>query len=88
MNSTKQSKKVIKSIDSPSLWNCTLSPGWKRDELEILRLAIMKYGLGSWSKIIKSNCLPGKTPSQLNLQTQRILGQQSLGGGKYFFLLF
>jgi hypothetical protein len=40
----------------------------------------MKYGVGSWSKIIESGCLPGKSRAQLNLQTQRLLGQQSLGG--------
>jgi len=76
--SSKTAKKLIRSADSPSLWNCSLSPGWTREDLEVLRLAIMKFGLGSWSKIIKSSCLPGKTPSQLNLQTQRMMGQQSL----------
>lgn len=40
----------------------------------------MRFGLGAWSKIIRANCLPGKNPSQLNLQTQRMMGQQSLGG--------
>eukprot|EP01121_Diplochlamys_sp_Union-15-3_P020402 TRINITY_DN7953_c0_g1_i2.p1 TRINITY_DN7953_c0_g1~~TRINITY_DN7953_c0_g1_i2.p1 ORF type:complete len:220 (-),score=43.91 TRINITY_DN7953_c0_g1_i2:73-732(-) len=73
------SRKVVRSVDSPSLWNCTLSPGWKREDLEILRNALMKFGVGAWTKIVKSGCLPGKTPAQLNLQTQRILGQQSIG---------
>jgi len=72
-------RKLVRSVDSPSLWNCTLSPGWKREDLEILRLAIMKFGVGAWSKIVKSGSLPGKTPAQLNLQTQRMMGQQSLG---------
>jgi len=67
------------SSDSPSLWNFTLSPGWRQEEIEILRLAIMKFGIGAWTKIVKTGCLPGKTPAQLNLQTQRIVGQQSLG---------
>jgi len=71
-------QKLIRTADSPSLWNCSLSPGWTRGDLEILRLAIMKFGIGAWSKIIKQSCLPGKTPSQLNLQTQRMMGQQSL----------
>jgi hypothetical protein len=44
----------------------------------------MKYGVGSWTKIIESGCLPGKNRAQLNLQTQRLLGQQSLGGNFLF----
>jgi len=73
-------QKFIHSADSKSLWNCTLSPGWTQEENEILRSAIMKYGLGAWSIILKAKVLPGKTAAQLNLQTQRMLGQQSLGG--------
>lgn len=46
-------------------------------EAEILRNALMKFGVGNWSKIIESNCLVGKTNAQMNLQTQRMLGQQS-----------
>ena len=45
----------------------------------------MKFGLGAWSKIIRANCLPGKNPAQLNLQTQRMMGQQSLGGTIKFY---
>ena len=66
--------------DSKSLWNCTLSPGWTREEVRLLRLAIMKFGVGRWKEIMESGCLPGKNPSQLSLQCQRIMGQQSLGG--------
>eukprot|EP01089_Gocevia_fonbrunei_P000838 TRINITY_DN10823_c0_g1_i1.p1 TRINITY_DN10823_c0_g1~~TRINITY_DN10823_c0_g1_i1.p1 ORF type:complete len:277 (+),score=74.22 TRINITY_DN10823_c0_g1_i1:126-833(+) len=39
----------------------------------------MKYALGKWAKMMETNCLPGKTRSQLNIQTQRMMGQQSLG---------
>lgn len=39
----------------------------------------MRFGLGSWRAIIDSGCLPGKTRTQLCLQTQRMIGQQSLG---------
>ncbi|KAJ1760254.1 hypothetical protein H4S00_001815 [Coemansia sp. D1744] len=35
-----------------------------------------KLGIGNWMKIIESECLPGKTIAQMNLQTQRMLGQQ------------
>eukprot|EP00126_Sphaerothecum_destruens_P002369 Sdes_comp15811_c0_seq1m4883 len=47
------------------------------EELDILVLALKKYGIGRWTAIIESNCLPGKQPNQLNNQTQRLLGQQS-----------
>ncbi|KNC87262.1 hypothetical protein SARC_00591 [Sphaeroforma arctica JP610] len=66
------------SGDSPSLYNFTLSPGWTREEIEILRLALMKFGIGRWKEITDSGCLEGKTPSQLNNQTQRLLGQQAI----------
>ncbi len=71
--------KHLKNIyDSKSLWNYTLSPGWTEDEVEVLKIALMKFGIGKWKKIKKSNCIPGKTIAQMNLQTQRLLGQQSL----------
>ena len=40
--------------------------------------ALIKYGIGSWTVIIKTRCLPGKTVAQLYNQAQRLLGQQSL----------
>lgn len=70
-------RNVLRSNDSASLWNCTLSPGWTQEEVNILRLALMKFGIGNWSKIVDSQCLVGKTVAQMNLQTQRMLGQQS-----------
>lgn len=38
----------------------------------------MLFGVGRWKKIVKSNCLPGKSVGQIYMQTQRLLGQQSL----------
>lgn len=70
-------RNVLRSNDSSSLWNCTLSPGWTQEEVNILRLALMKFGIGNWVKIVDSQCLVGKTIAQMNLQTQRMLGQQS-----------
>ncbi|CAG8582950.1 10940_t:CDS:2, partial [Ambispora leptoticha] len=70
-------RNVLRSNDSASLWNCTLSPGWSEEENEIFRKALMKFGIGNWAKIIESECLPGKTNAQMNLQLQRMLGQQS-----------
>lgn len=65
-------------MDSQSLKNSTLAPGWQRDEVDVLKVALMKFGVGRWKKIMQNGCLPGKTPSQLSSQTQRLLGQQSL----------
>ncbi|SAM06881.1 hypothetical protein [Absidia glauca] len=70
-------RNVLRYSDSASLWNCTLSPGWTSDESETLRKAVMKFGVGDWKAIFESNCLPGKTNAQMNLQLQRLLGQQS-----------
>ena len=63
---------------SRSLWNYALSPGWTPQEVEILKIALMKYGIGRWKKIVASECLPTKNIGQLYMQTQRLLGQQSL----------
>ena len=38
----------------------------------------MKFGIGRWVQIVDSGVLPGKQIQQLNGQTQRLLGQQSL----------
>ncbi|KAJ3001811.1 hypothetical protein HKX48_002665 [Thoreauomyces humboldtii] len=70
-------RNILRPNDSASLWNCTLSPGWSLEEADILRRALMRFGIGNWKDILESACLPGKTNAQLNLQTQRMLGQQS-----------
>jgi hypothetical protein len=41
----------------------------------------MRFGIGQWKDIIESGCLPGKTNAQMNIQLQRMLGQQSVAGG-------
>ncbi|KAG2488371.1 hypothetical protein HYH03_013060 [Edaphochlamys debaryana] len=64
--------------DAASLWNFTPAPGWSRDEVQILRLCLMKHGVGQWMAILGTGLLPGKLIQQLNGQTQRLLGQQSL----------
>ena len=38
----------------------------------------MKLGIGRWVQILETGLLPGKLIQQLNGQTQRLLGQQSL----------
>lgn len=71
-------KRGPKIGDSASLWNFTPSPGWTKDEAQILRLCLMKFGIGKWVQILETGLLPGKLIQQLNGQTQRLLGQQSL----------
>eukprot|EP00958_Prasinococcus_capsulatus_P026724 scaffold4990_cov387-Prasinococcus_capsulatus_cf.AAC.6 len=68
--------------DSASLWNFTTAPGWKPEESITLKLALCKYGIGKWVEIQASGVLPGKVIQQLNGQTQRLLGQQSIGGAQ------
>ena len=72
--------------DSKSLWNYTLSPGWTAKEVEVFRLALMKFGMGRWTAIVSSNVLPGKTVGQLNNQMQRMIGQQSTNEFQGLFL--
>lgn len=62
---------------SESLSNASISPGWTEKEIEILRKAILKFGLGNWRELFEGGYLPGKTISQLNNQVRRMLGQQS-----------
>ena len=61
-----------------SLATYTLSPGWTSEEVLILRQAVVKFGIGNWSKIVDSGCLPGKKHKQVCTQTQTLLGQQSV----------
>jgi len=47
--------------------------------VDVLRALLMKHGVGRWAQIQASGLLPGKSASRLRQQTQRLLGQQSLG---------
>uniref|UniRef100_A0A383W0B8 UBA domain-containing protein n=1 Tax=Tetradesmus obliquus TaxID=3088 RepID=A0A383W0B8_TETOB len=71
-------KRGPKIGDAASLWNFTPSPGWSKEESLILKLCLMKYGVGQWLQIQATGLLPGKMIQQLNGGTQRLLGQQSL----------
>ena len=64
--------------DAVSLWNFAPSPGFNKEELVILKYALQAYGVGRWVQILDTQLLPGKLIQQLNGQTQRLLGQQSL----------
>ena len=46
-------KSTHKMTDSKSLHNYTLSPGWTKEEVDILKIALMKLGIGKWKKIQK-----------------------------------
>ncbi|CAK0784827.1 hypothetical protein CVIRNUC_008031 [Coccomyxa viridis] len=73
-------KRGPKLGDAASLWNFTPSPGWTKEEAAVLKLCLMKYGVGKWVQILETGLLPGKLIQQLNGQAQRLLGQQSLAG--------
>lgn len=62
----------------PRRWNFTPSPGWDKEEVQILKLCLMKYGVGKWTDITNTGLLPGKTFNQLYAQTQRLVAQQSI----------
>jgi hypothetical protein len=64
-------------------WNFTPSPGWSKEESLILKLCLLKYGVGQWLQIQATGLLPGKLIQQLNGATQRLLGQQSLAGESF-----
>ena len=53
----------MKVSSSRSLWNYALSPGWTAQEVEILKISLMKFGIGKWGKIVQSDCLPTKNIS-------------------------
>ena len=53
IKSTSVSAVAPKIADSKSLHNYTLSPGWTKNEVEILKVALMKFGIGKWKKIQK-----------------------------------
>ena len=57
--------------------------GWTTEEVVALKLALGKFGVGRWVQIVDSGVLPGKLIQQLNGQTQRLLGQQSLAGVRH-----
>lgn len=54
------------------------SPGFTKEDVGILKIALMALGVGRWVQILDTGLLPGKMIQQLNCQTQRLLGQQSL----------
>jgi hypothetical protein len=64
--------------ESKSVWNYSLCSGWLPAEASVLITLLQYYGVGKWTHIYNSGRLPSKTIQQMYLQTQRIVGQQSL----------
>ena len=71
------SKRGPKIGDAISLWNFAPSPGFTKEEVVILKYCLI-LRVGRWVQILDSGFLPGKLIQQLNCQTQRLIGQQSL----------
>ena len=38
---------------SASLWNVAIQAGWSDLEVKILKLAVMKFGMGKWTDLYK-----------------------------------
>lgn len=73
-----QDKRGPRLGDAASLWNFTPAPGWTTEETLILKHALQHFGVGKWVQILDAGVLPGKVIQQLNGQTQRLVGKQSL----------
>lgn len=65
---------------SKSLFNISTAQGWSNEDVEVLRKSIIQFGFGKWKNFQETGVLPGKNITQMNLQTQRLCLQQSLGG--------
>ena len=64
---TSQGKSMLKSQkdgQSASLWNICISSGWSTLEMNMLKVGVMKFGIGKWTALHNSQILPGK-PIQL-----------------------
>jgi hypothetical protein len=63
---------VPKIADSKSLHNYTLSPGWSKEEVEILKIALMKFGISRWKHIIKYVILISQIYLDLGVSPQKL----------------
>ena len=52
--------KKVQIGNSSSLWTCSLQAGWTEEEHDVLKAALMKFGIGKWTSIAKSGVLPSK----------------------------
>ena len=70
----KELKKPPNEACSASLDTRTHAPGWTAKESELLKHAMMKFGVGKWGKLRRSGLLPHKKLIQSFIETQRLLG--------------
>ena len=59
-NLSRKAQKNLNTGESESLWNIAISPGWSALEIKILKLAVMKFGMGKWTDLFRSQVLPTK----------------------------
>eukprot|EP00775_Hariotina_reticulata_P010199 gene10199-10360_t len=78
LSATLRASNAVLSATLGKMWNFTPSPGWTKQESLILKVCLMKFGIGQWIQIQSTGLLPGKLIQQLSGATQRLLGQQSL----------
>jgi hypothetical protein len=52
-NLSTQMSKSQKHGQSNSLWNISLSPGWSNLEMNLLKMGVMKFGIGRWTALEK-----------------------------------
>jgi hypothetical protein len=53
-NLSRRAQKNLQTGENESLWNIAISPGWSALEIKILKLAVMKYGMGKWTALHNS----------------------------------
>ena len=54
-------------MEDKSRWNYSLSPGWSKEDVLILKYALQVYGIGKWKEIEARKVLPSKTIQQMYL---------------------
>ena len=74
-NLSRDMAKNQKTGQSASLWNTSLSPGWTALETKLLKVAVMKFGIGKWTALYNAKILPTKLIMSCYLQLQRLMGQ-------------
>ncbi len=54
-------------MEDKSRWNYSLSPGWSKEEITILKQALQVHGVGKWRQIEAAKVLPSKNIQQMYL---------------------
>ena len=54
-------------MEDKSRWNYSLSPGWSKEEITILKQALQVFGVGKWRQIEDAKVLPSKNIQQMYL---------------------